>query len=254
MGIKPIAEKQPAARALEAARAFFEPQLESIGLSAEQIEGQTLEELEVSLTNVNVAIQHPESFGLMSVSFAVNAGKLTALIVPSEGQGHMSIGALPVLLERKSMILRRIAVLRPQAQLSDLEKIVVNTIEDPQERESLLKSIETSKEVAVVQARSLQLQAEQTDQERERSMRLQFELKERTSALRRSWFERESVASKHSELNGSTGGCLRRQAAGGRTKLRSRGCRPRLRTVSVRRAQLGTPRRRTRCPRRRSSR
>ena len=194
MGIAAVAEKQPAARALEAARAYFEPQLESIGLSAEQIEGQTLEELEVSLANVNVAIQHPESFGSMSITFAVNAGKLAALVAPPS-EGHMSIGALPVLLERKSMILRRIAVLRPQAQLSDLEKIVANTVEDPQERESLLKSIETSKEVAVVQARSLQLQAEQTDQERERSMRLQFELKERASALRRSWFERESVAS-----------------------------------------------------------
>jgi hypothetical protein len=195
MGPNPVLPNPTSQRTIEAARAYFEPQLESIGLSAEQIEGQTLEELEASLINVNVAIQHPESFGSLQLSFPAKGAVKLWVVEAGAPEGQITIGALPVLLERKSMILRRIAVLRPQAQLSDLEKVVANTVEDPQERKSLLKSIEISKEEAVVHARSLQLQAEQTDQERERSMRLQVELKERTSALRRSWFERESVAS-----------------------------------------------------------
>lgn len=181
-------------RTLDAVRAYFEPQLEIIGLSVEQIEHQTLDELEVSLSNVNSAIEHPELFGSMSLSFAVKGGELTSIISsPSEAQ--MSVGALPLLLERKSMILRRIGILRPQAQLNDLEKIVAETVEDEGERESLLKSIGISKEEATAQAHSLQLQTEQTEQERERVMRLQVEVKERTSAMRRAWFERESVAS-----------------------------------------------------------
>jgi uncharacterized membrane protein len=181
---------------VEAGRAYFEPQLESIGLSVEQINSQTLEELEVSLTNVNAAIQHPESFGSLQLAFPPKAGvKFWVVEAGGTPEGQISIGPLPVLLERKSMILRRIAILRPQEQLSDLKKIVNDTVEDPQARESLLKSIDVSEQEAGVQARSLQLQAEQTDQERERSMRFQVELKERTSALRRSWFERESVAS-----------------------------------------------------------
>ena len=186
-------ENPAAQRTLEAARAYFEPQLESIGLSEKQIASQTLDELEVSLSNVNDAIQHPESFGSLQLSFKAKQGSTSILVAAPEGQ--MSIGALPVLLERKSMILRRISVLRPQEQLSDLKKVVVDTVEDPKARESLLESIESSKQEAVVQAQSLQLQAELTDQARERSMRLAVELKERRSAIYRSWLERESVAS-----------------------------------------------------------
>jgi len=183
-------ENPAAQRTLEAARAYFEPQLESIGLSEKQIANQTLDELEMSLSNVNDAIKHPEAFGSLQLSF-----KGTSSIVVATPEGQMSIGALPVLLERKSMILRRISVLRPQEQLSDLKKVVVDTVEDPKARESLLESIESSKQEAAAQAQSLQLQAELTDQAHERSMRLAVELKERKSAMYRSWLERESVAS-----------------------------------------------------------
>lgn len=193
MGMAPVREN-PAAQTLETARAYFEPQLESIGLSAKQIEHQTLEELEASLANVNDAIQHPESFGSLSLSFHINQGKLTSLLA-QPGEGSISIGILPVLLERKSMILRRIGVLRPQEQLSDLKKVIVDTVDDPKARESLLESIETSKEKAAAQAQFLQRQADETDQERERLMRFKVEAMERKSAMRRSWFERESVAS-----------------------------------------------------------
>jgi uncharacterized protein Smg (DUF494 family) len=194
MGLRAELEKYPASEsALEAARAYFEPQLESIGLSAEKIERQTLEELEASLSNVNDAIQHPESFGSLSLSFQVSQGKLLPVLATAP-EGQINIGILPILLERKSMILRRIGILRPQAQLSELKKVVVDTVEDPKARDSLLESIEISKEEAVVQAQFLQAQADQTDQERERLLLFKFKMMERKSALRRSWFERESIA------------------------------------------------------------
>jgi uncharacterized protein Smg (DUF494 family) len=144
MGISRSAEAFAGEATLDATRKHFEPYLERIGFSAEQIEHQTLEELEASLSNVNDAIQHPESFGSISLSFQVSQGRLVSVITgPSEAQ--MSIGALPLLLERKSMILRRIAILRPQAQLSDLKRVVADVVEDPETRDSLLESIEVSK-------------------------------------------------------------------------------------------------------------
>lgn len=111
MGFKqPVLNQQT----LDAVRAYFEPQLERIGLSVEQIEHQMLDELEVSLSNVNAAIEHPESFGSVSLSFAVKEGAVTPILsTPSEAQ--MSVGALPLLLERKSRILRRIGIVPPSA-------------------------------------------------------------------------------------------------------------------------------------------
>ena len=53
------------------------------------------------------------------------------------------------------------------------------------ERESLLESIDANGEKAVVQARSLQKETEQTYEERKREMLLAMEAKERTSAMRR---------------------------------------------------------------------
>lgn len=193
MGLAPVRESPSARRALEAMRAYFEPTLENIGLSRKQIESQTLKELEVSLNNANDAIKHPEEFGSMQLSLQAKQGVSPFLTTNSEGQ--MSVGILPVLLERKCLILRRISVLRPEEQLSDLKTAVVDSVIDPKARESLLESIEKSKREAVAHVQSLQLQAEQTFQQREYAMLLGLEMTERKSAIYRSWFERESVAS-----------------------------------------------------------
>jgi hypothetical protein len=129
----------------------------------------------------------------MQLSLQAKQGISPFLTTNSEGQ--MSVGILPVLLERKCLILRRISVLRPEEQLSDLKTAVVDSVIDPKARESLLESIEKSKREAVAHVQSLQLQAEQTFQQREYAMLLGLEMTERKSAIYRSWFERESVAS-----------------------------------------------------------
>lgn len=174
-------------------RAYFEPALENIGLSEKQIESQTLKELQVSLNNVNDAIKHPEGFGSMQLS--LQAKQAVSSLLATSPEGQMSIGILPVLLERKCLILRRISVLHPEEQLSDLKMVVVDSVVDPKARVSLLESIERSKREAVAQVQSLHLQAEQTFQQREHAMLLGLEMTERKSAIYRSWLERESVAS-----------------------------------------------------------
>jgi hypothetical protein len=159
-------------------RTHFEDALGSIGLSNEQIEEASLEGLDEALNKVNHEIKYPESGGLM----------------PANPEAQMCIG-VPMLLERKSMILRRICELRPQKQLGDLEEVIFRTVGDPEARQALLASIESTKKEQKAQGQFLRLQAEHTFQERLRTMAFAQGLSERKSAMHRKWLERESVAS-----------------------------------------------------------
>ena len=59
-----------AKKSQEEVEEFFEPQLIRLKLGREHIEKQNLEDLEQSLSRVNEAIAHPESFGILKfVSF-----------------------------------------------------------------------------------------------------------------------------------------------------------------------------------------
>src|SRR4051812_25799441 len=122
--------------ALDLAQEFFEPQLASIGLSVQQIESLSLEDCEAALERVNEAIAHPDSFGTYRLAFTAEAG---VLLAKANNDAHISIGILPILLERKSMILRRIGLIRPQEQLTDIAAMVEGTVADPAARETLLK-------------------------------------------------------------------------------------------------------------------
>ena len=86
----------------------FEPQLKRLGLSVELIDLQDLDQLNLSLLKVNDAISHPESFGTLKIMISADAGLVLAK-APQEA--HMEIGILPLLLERKSLILNRIRTL-----------------------------------------------------------------------------------------------------------------------------------------------
>ena len=86
-------------------REFFEPQLRTLGLSVEQIEEQGLAQLEASLEVLNDAIANPDSFGKIRLSFAAGTGPI---IVRSLSEAHIELGILPILLERKALILNRI--------------------------------------------------------------------------------------------------------------------------------------------------
>src|ERR1044072_1514744 len=83
---------------LETARIFFEPQLIAIGLSKDQIEKQTREELEQSLERVNEAINHPDAFGILRLKATAEAG---LIITTAQSESTVEISILPLLLERK---------------------------------------------------------------------------------------------------------------------------------------------------------
>lgn len=94
--------------ALEQAKAFFDPQLHALGLSEEQIQSYDLEQLEMALSTANDSIKAPESFGLFK--FSISAGP--SIVMVKAPEAHFEIGILPILLERKKMILERIKAIK----------------------------------------------------------------------------------------------------------------------------------------------
>src|SRR5664279_3859320 len=104
----------------ELALSFYEPQLATLGLASDQVLSQGIDELKFSLATIDDAIKHPESFGTLKVAL-VGRGEL--VVVPaSTPDALLEISALPTLLARKTQILQRISLLRPQEQLSDLRE------------------------------------------------------------------------------------------------------------------------------------
>ncbi len=122
-----------------AAETFFAPTLKKLKLTLEQIEKQSLAELQTSLDTVNEAINHPASFGVMRVKLTADVG---AVITKATSEAHMEVGILPLLLERKSLILERINLLRPTEQIKDFRQEVTEKVRDPHIKEQLLKVLD----------------------------------------------------------------------------------------------------------------
>ena len=106
---------------------------------------------------------------------------------------------LPILLERKSLILDRIRELRPQEQLINLRADVTENVDDPQAREQLLDIINHRFEEEREARENLDRERAKTENERvdawEREQRVQIEIRERRWAIYHSVIERESLAS-----------------------------------------------------------
>jgi hypothetical protein len=100
---------------------FFLGQLKTLSLTTEQISTQTSEELETSLETVNDAIERADSFGVFSVKMSAEAG---AVIATSKTESHFETGILHLLLEAKKLILERLAELRKQEHIDNLEQLV----------------------------------------------------------------------------------------------------------------------------------
>lgn len=87
---------------------FYEAQLAELKLDKHLLQEQTLPELRQSLTIINQAIDHHESFGKFSLKMSAQM----AIVVSSSSESLFSIGILPLLLERKQIILERIEYLK----------------------------------------------------------------------------------------------------------------------------------------------
>src|SRR5450755_4420006 len=104
MGRGPTLEETQREAFLEQAERYFEPLLIKSGLGKDQITKQSLSELRESLQLVNRLIENPSYFGFYNV-------KVTSGLTLSSAQAEAQLGILPILLERKKLILDRIRLL-----------------------------------------------------------------------------------------------------------------------------------------------
>ncbi|WP_147453801.1 hypothetical protein [Nocardiopsis sp. Huas11] len=118
---------------------FFEPILERLNLTIDQISSQGLDELQASLVKVNEALTNPASFGVMKIMVTAEAG---AVIVLSKSESHMEIGIVPTLLECKAVILDRIKEIRPVEQIHEFRNEVIEKVSDESIRGQLLKVLD----------------------------------------------------------------------------------------------------------------
>lgn len=141
MGIAPENERpDPYERFKEQAERFFEAQLERLNLGVAQIQTQDIVALEDSLVRVDDALRSPDSFGVLKMSVTASG---PILIVKSNTEAHLQIGVLPVLLERKTLIISRLRELRSQRPISTLKELI-DSVVDSGLRERLRTELEAA--------------------------------------------------------------------------------------------------------------
>ncbi|MEN3327745.1 MAG: hypothetical protein V7638_2552 [Acidobacteriota bacterium] len=126
------------------ARSFFDAQLERLGLSEKQIKQQDVTALEDSLVRIDDALRSPESFGLLRVSITSNA---TVVLLKSNSEAHLQIGVVPILLERKALVIERLRSLRRQRPITNLADLI-DSISDAGLREQLRTELEAGRKVS----------------------------------------------------------------------------------------------------------
>ena len=178
----------------EIIRNYFEPQLERLGLSLAQIERQGLDELRESLVKVNDAIEHPEGFGTLKLNLSANVG---LIVTQSRQDALIEVTILPLLLERKSLILRRVRNVSEIEKEKELSALVAK-VEDPELREKihaeLSQTADETRRVVEQESAVAEAQARQIEQRDKALAQLRTELLERRLRAWRGFFAKESMA------------------------------------------------------------
>jgi hypothetical protein len=146
MGIAPEnIRPNPYDRFKAEAQRFFDSQLERLGLSEAQIKEQDISSLEDSLIRIDDALRNPESFGVLSLNMTADAA---VMIVKSNTEAHIQIGVVPILLERKRMVIERLRLLRSQRPIKSLLELI-DSLSDSDLRERLRTEFDVSRQAAV---------------------------------------------------------------------------------------------------------
>ncbi|MEG3439505.1 hypothetical protein V0288_20425 [Pannus brasiliensis CCIBt3594] len=178
----------------EQIESFFESQLKDLGLAKDQIETQSLDELQQSLETVNQALKHPESFGTLRFKISAEVG---AIITSSQSDAHFERGILQLLLSRKKLILERIRTLSANEKIESIQDLI-NKVDDEELKVKLNQEVVDLRS----EAQRLREQSKEVDQEQTQEAiktqteleRLKIELFERRTKVWFSLLERESAA------------------------------------------------------------
>lgn len=193
MGLTATLEERQRARLQEQAEEYFEPQFASLGLSVTTIDNQTLDDLRASLARVNELIGNPGDLGTFRLSTS------TASAIVARAEATFEVGALPILLQRKRLILDRIAMLGGKAQASTLRDLVAD-VQDQDVKARLnteVSRLEAAAEDFAKETREVERAARLAEigfQSAYSEARLEMERSERRAAIRERFLERESVA------------------------------------------------------------
>ena len=199
MGFSAIFSQQAASDRLQSqvrdqAERLFEPRLQELGLARDQIEKQTLPELEQSLERVNEALAHPEQFGILRLKVTASAG---VLVTTGNQEAHFELGILPILLERKRLILDRIRLLRGEQDIATMRELVKGVPQDDIRTAIIgrLNGLESDSKRIQEQLHDVESKREQLSAREESDRaKLAVELWERRSRVLQTFLEKESVA------------------------------------------------------------
>lgn len=178
------------------AQRFFEPKLQEAGLTVAQLQSLDLAGLREALERTNEAIAHSEQFGLLKLKITADSG---LVVTRASTEAHFEVGILPLLFERKQLILARVRELASAERVSNLRELVrgVPDARIRAELESELTELEAESERLRAEKAEVQVAQEEATavvlSELERK-RFELEVLERRSAVWRSFLERESVA------------------------------------------------------------
>ena len=126
----------------EAAENYYEPRLIKLGIGKDQIQRQSLEELEKSLKLIDESMANKESFG--TVRLKVNAEGEVIIVASDEG---VKIDIGPTLLKRKSIVLERIQQLKGAEEVGNLRGLIEENVEESK-RAEIIERIEHAEQEA----------------------------------------------------------------------------------------------------------
>ncbi len=169
---------------------IFDTQLERLNLSGNQIVEQNLPELRESLSRINDAIAHPEGWGELYIKYT----SIGVILAQSSSDCHRKVGILPILLERKKLILERIKELSEKEKLENLEGLA-DELSEGKIKNKFIEEIESIKKEALEYKRAIQDVSNREAEERIKFERQQCDIFERKSKIWLSFLQRESAAS-----------------------------------------------------------
>jgi CheY-like chemotaxis protein len=169
------------------AEEIFDSQMHALGLAEDQIGEQSLEELTESLERVNEALTNPDSFGIIDVRLASDGSVVDS---SSVHDAQMRYGILPVLLQSKRTILRRMRELGGAEAIRSLEQLAqVGATSTDQANALVAEALANARIAATAGQQESQLALEVT---RKREL---IEITRARAEIWHSFLARESMAS-----------------------------------------------------------
>jgi hypothetical protein len=174
------------------AREKFEPQLETLHLTENQINQQNLTELEGSLQHIDDTIKAPESFGTLKLTMTGAGIK----IADSQNKNAFEVDIIPLLLERKKLILERIRELKAKEQIVGLRDLAGKSLDNEirTKIESAINEFKKQSEASYMQSQEVDARLQEEKYSEQQKARLSMEMAERKAEIWHKFLGKESVA------------------------------------------------------------